>query len=92
MKMTDKGSVVDPLEVVGAATILSSVFTHVIVCATADASRIHTTETCLFTADVVVIVMVRVAAELLVTVFTLEVTGTVAAFPDAVMALFDASG
>ena len=35
----------------------------------------------------VVIVIVRVAAELLVTVFTFEVMGTVAAFPEAVIAL-----
>lgn len=59
-----------------------------IVCATAVASKIHTSTICLFTAQEVVRVIVRVAAELFVTVFVLNHTGTVAAFPVAVMALF----
>jgi len=83
-----RGSVVDPLLVVGAVPSPFSVFTHVIVCATAEKSRTRTCTSCPSTALVVVIVIVRVAAELLVTVLIREVIGTVAAFPEAVMALF----
>lgn len=88
IKPTVNGSVVEPLEVVGAVTVLFSVFTQVMVWAAAEESRMRTTDIWPSVAEVVVIVMVRVAAELLVTVFSLCVIGTVAAFPDAVMALF----
>jgi hypothetical protein len=81
------GKVVDPFDVTGAVTVLFSVFTHVIVCATALKSRIRTITIIPSTALVVVIVIVRVAAELFVTVLIREVIGTVAAFPDAVIAL-----
>lgn len=57
----------DPLEVVGALTSLFSVFTQVIVCATAEKSSIFTHTICPATADAVAIVIVRAAAELLVT-------------------------
>ncbi len=67
--------------------MLSSVFTQVIVCAAADESNIRTTVICPSTALAVVIVMVRVAAELFVTVFKRNVTGTVAALPEAAIAL-----
>jgi hypothetical protein len=79
--------VVDPFEVVGAVIVLFSVFVHVIVCATPVASKIRTMTSCPSVALVVVNVMVRVAAELFVTVFIFEVIGTVAAFPEAVIAL-----
>lgn len=84
---TVNGNVVEPLEVVGAVTLLFSVFTQVIVCATALKSRMRTMIIMPSTALVVVMVIVSVAAELLVTVLNLEVIGTVAAFPEAVMAL-----
>lgn len=88
MNPTVRKRVVDPFEVVGAVTVLFSVLIQVIVWAAADESSILTIESCPSTADVVVMVIVRVAAELLVTVFNRDVIGTVAAFPDAVMALF----
>lgn len=66
--------------------MLFSVFTSVRVCATAEESRICTTHVCMFTAPEVASVMVSVAAELLVTMLWREVTGTVAAFPEAVIA------
>ena len=81
------GSVVEPFEVAGTDTVLFSVFTQVNVCAAAEKSKILTNVNCPSVADVVVIVIVRVAAELFVTVFTLEVIGTVAAFAVAVIAL-----
>jgi hypothetical protein len=86
-KPTVNGKVVDPFEVVGAVIVLFSVFVHVIVCATPVASKIRTMTSCPSVALVVVNVMVRVAAELFVTVFIFEVIGTVAAFPEAVIAL-----
>ena len=67
--------------------MLFSVFTQVIVWATAEKSSICTTTICIFTALVVVRVTVSVAAELLVTILCLEVTGIVAALPEAVIAL-----
>jgi len=67
--------------------VLFSVLTHVMVCATAEKSNICTTRVCMFTALAVVRVIVRVAAELLVTRLCLDVTGTVAALPEAVIAL-----
>lgn len=78
---------VEPFDVVGAETVLFSVLTHVIVCATAEKSRIRTIEICPSEALVVVMVIVSVAAELFVTVFSREVIGTVAALPEAVIAL-----
>lgn len=78
---------VDPFEVVGTMTVLFSVFTQAIVWATALKSRIHTIETWRLIADVVVMVIVKVAAELLVTVLIFEVIGTVAALVEAVIAL-----
>lgn len=87
MKPTVRKSVVEPLLVVGAVTVLFSVFTHVMVWATAEKSRTRTIVIWPSTADAVVIVMVRVAAELLVTVLRRNVTGTVAALPEAVIAL-----
>ena len=84
---TVNGKVVEPLEVVGAVTELFSVFTQVMVCATAEASRILTIINWPSTALVVVIVIVRVAALLLVTVLRREVIGTVAALLEAAMAL-----
>lgn len=59
-----------------------------IVCAAAEESSISTSLSCRLAAPVV-IVTVRVAAELLVTVLTMAVIGTVAALADAVIALFD---
>lgn len=87
MNPTVKGKVVEPFEVVGALTVEFSVLTQVIVSVTPLKSKIRTIEVCPSTAPVVVIVIVRVAAELFVTVFTFEVTGTVAALLVAVMAL-----
>lgn len=84
---TDRGKVVDPLEVVGALTVEFSVLTQVIVCATALKSSTNTSENCLLTALAVAKVMVKVAAELFVTVFTTDVMGTVAALLEAAMAL-----
>lgn len=81
-----RGSVVLPFEVVGTLASLFSVFTHVIVCATAEKSRICTITGCIFTAPLVVSVIVSVAAELFVTILFLLVTGIVAAFQLAVMA------
>ncbi len=88
MKPTVNGSVVEPFDVVGALIVLFSVFTQVIVCAAAEESSILTMVICPSTAEVVVMVIVRVAAELFVTVLSLAVTGTVAALPEAVIALF----
>ncbi len=82
------GSVVLPLEVAGTVASPFSVFTHVSVCATAEKSRTLTWTSIPSTAEVVVSVIVSVAAELLVTVEIREVIGTVAAFPVAVIALF----
>lgn len=84
------GSVVEPFEVVGAVASPFSVLTHVIVWATAEKSSTRTCEICPSTALAVAIVIVMVAAELFVTVLTFDVIGTVAAFPDAVIALLDA--
>jgi len=85
---TDSGSVVLPFEEVGTDIVLFSVFTQAIVCTTAEKSSTHTSTICLLTAPDVVSVIVRVDAELFVTVFVLKVTGTVAAFAVAVIALF----
>lgn len=63
-----RNSVVEPFDVVGADTVLFSVFTHVIVCATAEKSRIRIKCICPSVAPAVVSVIVRVAAELFVTV------------------------
>ena len=87
MNPTVSGRVVEPLDVVGAETVEFSVFTHVIVWATAVASRICMITGCIFTAEVVVKVIVSVAAELLVTMLFFEVTGIVAALAVAVIAL-----
>lgn len=85
---TDKGNVVEPFEAEGTLVVLFSVFTHVSVWETAEKSKTLTSISIPSTALVVVIVMVKVAAELFVTVLILEVIGTVAAFAVAVMALF----
>jgi hypothetical protein len=83
-----KNNVVEPLDVVGAVTPLFSVFTHVIVWAAALKSNILTVNLCPSIALAVVIVIVNVAALLFVTVLIADVTGTVAALPTAVIALF----
>lgn len=77
---------VDPFEVVGTTTVLFSVFTNTRVCATPLKSKIRISESAPSTALVVVIVIVSVAAELLVTLCSLCVIGTVAAFAVAVIA------
>ena len=69
MNPTVRNNVVDPFDVVGAVTVLSSVLTHAIVWATAVWSRILTITNCPSTADVVVMVIVRVPAASFVTVF-----------------------
>lgn len=81
------GKVVEPLVVVGTETFEFSVLTQEIVCAEAEASSTRIMSICPSTALVVVIVIVKVAAELFVTVEILRVIGTVAAFPEAVIAL-----
>lgn len=88
INFTVNGKVVEPLEVVGAVIELFSVFTHVIVWVAALKSKILTVNSCPSTALAVVIVIVKVAAELFVTVLSEDVTGTVAALPEAVIALF----
>lgn len=76
---TVSGNVVDPLEVVGAVTVEFSVFTQVMVCATAEKSFILTITISPSAAEVVDIVIVIVAAEELVKLFTRLVLVTVPA-------------
>lgn len=86
MKPSVKGSVVEPFVVAGGVTVEFSVFTKVNVCAAALKSNTCTTQVCMFRALVVARVIVSVAAELLVTMFRLDVIGIVAAFVVAVIA------
>lgn len=79
---TVKGKVVEPLEVVGAVTVLFSVLTHVIVWATPEKSNITTITISPSVALVVDIVIVIVAAELFVKLFILFDLVTVPAFED----------
>lgn len=87
MKPTVNGKVVEPFEVVGTDTPLFSVFTQVIVSATAEKSYMRTINGWPSIALAVVQVIVIVAAEELVNVFNLKLTDVEPAFVVTVTAL-----
>ncbi len=82
---TVSGSVVEPFDVVGAVTVEFSVFTHVIVCAAAEESRMTTITMSPSVALVVDKVIVIVAAEELVKLLILFERVTVPALEVTVM-------